>query len=45
MVRPKWEENPYEHCRASTREQITQTTGDNKLNDISIQDGLKPKRG
>jgi hypothetical protein len=45
MVRPKWEENPSEHCKASTREQITQTIGDKRLNDILIQDGLKPKMG
>jgi len=45
MVRPKWEENPYEHCKTSTREQITQTTGDKKLNDISVHDSLKLKIG
>jgi hypothetical protein len=45
MVRTKWEENPCEHSKASMREHITQIIGDKRLNDISIQDGLKPKMG
>jgi hypothetical protein len=36
MVKPKWEENTYEHYRTSTKEQTTQTIGDKRLNDISI---------
>ncbi len=34
MVRPKWEENTCEHYKASTREQISQTIGDNRLINI-----------
>jgi hypothetical protein len=45
MVKPKWEENPCEHYKASTIEHITQTTRDKRLNDILIQDGLEPKMG
>lgn len=34
---------PCEHCRACTREQITQINGDKRLNDISTQDGRLAK--
>lgn len=36
MVKPKWEENTYEHYKVLTKEQITQTIGNNRLNDMSI---------
>ncbi len=45
MVKPKWEENPCERYKVSTREHITQTTRDKRLNDISIQDSFKQKMG